>query len=108
MIMTYLQENTLPKMTELESTTILPKYGTVLAIHYQTIEGGTPTDHYDYYYLKHNAGAATPSVEDPMAFSIVRNNIYRVTLVPPVKGGSPSLTIKVKVWDKFSHSWIYM
>lgn len=107
MILTYLQENTLPKMTELESASILPKYGTVLAIHYQTIEG-TATDHYDYYYLKHNAGAATPSVEDPMAFSIVRNNIYRVTLVPPVKGGSPSLTIKVKVWDKFSHSWIYM
>lgn len=109
MILTYLQENTLPKMTELESATILPRYGTVLAIHYQTIEGGTPTDRYDHYYLKHNAGATTPTVEDPMAFSIVRNNIYRVTLIPPVKGGSSSsLTIKVKVWDKFTHSWIYM
>ena len=109
MILTYLQENTLPKMTELESATILPRYGTVLAIHYQTIEGGTPTDRYDHYYLKHNAGATTPTVEDPMSFSIVRNNIYRVTLIPPVKGGSSSsLTIKVKVWDKFTHSWIYM
>lgn len=110
MILTYLQENTLPKMTETESTTILPKYGTVLAIHYQTKEGASPAvDHYDHYYLKHNAGATTPTVEDPMAFSIVRNNIYRVTLIPPVKGGSSSsLTIKVKVWDTFTHSWIYM
>ena len=109
MILTYLQENTLPPMTETESKTILPKYGTVLAIHYQTQEGASPAvDHYDHYYLKHNAGAASPAVTDPMAHSIVRNNIYRVTLVPPVKGGSPSLTIKVKVWDKFTHSWIYM
>lgn len=109
MILTYLQENTLPPMTETESATILPKYGTVLAIHYQTKEGSNPAvDHYDHYYLKHNAGATTPAVTDPMAFSIVRNNIYRVTLVPPVKGGSPSLEIKVKVWDKFTHSWIYM
>lgn len=107
MILTYLQENTLPKMTTSESTTMLPKYGTVLAIHYQ-VNDGTPEDRYDYYYLKHNAGATTPAVTDPMAFSIVRNNIYRVSLVPPVKGGSPTLTIKVKVWDKFTHSWIYM
>lgn len=109
MILTYLQENTLPAMTETESATILPKYGTVLAIHYTTKEGSSPAvDHYDYYYLKHNAGATTPAVTDPMAFSIVRNNIYRVTLIPPKKDVSPSMEIKVKVWDKFTHSWIYM
>lgn len=102
-ILAYAQENTLPPVASGVVDALLPKYATALAVHYTITEGATTTDHYDTYYLKHNNNS------DMMRYSVVRNNIYRVTLVPPVKSGSAmTINIKVKKWDKFTHSTIYM
>lgn len=43
-----------------------------------------------------------------MNFGIVRNNIYRVSINSIDEKGTLELSIKVKKWDTFTHSWIYM
>ena len=105
-ILTYAQENTLPKSMTADAD--LRKYATALAVHYTITEnGGTPVDYYDTYLLKHNNNS------DVMRYGIVRNNIYRVSFIPPkktVEEDNPKLTLKIKVkkWDVFTHSTIYM
>lgn len=44
----------------------------------------------------------------PMNFGVVRNNIYRFSINRIDEKGHMELAIKVKMWDKFTHSWIYM
>ena len=43
-----------------------------------------------------------------MKYGIVRNNIYRICINSIDSKGSMELKIKVKKWDTFTHSWIYM
>ena len=102
-ILSYAQENTLPAMNSDDMAVMLPKYATALAVHYTITEGGVTSDHYDCYYLKHNNNG------DVMRYSVVRNNIYRVTIVPPIKDIREfDINIKVKKWDLFEHAPIYM
>jgi hypothetical protein len=43
-----------------------------------------------------------------MKFGIVRNNIYRVWIGSINEKGEMELKIKVKKWDPYLHSFIYM
>lgn len=96
----------------------------VAIIGYYYVNGtGTGTRYVYLGYLRHQGDAesydiqpyTTPLAKDAtmgstpaMNFGIVRNNIYRVSINSIDKKGTLELKIKVKKWDTFTHSWIYM
>ena len=122
MIVGYPMENTLGPNAKLYD------YATGLAIEGDYYKGGlTGTKSHIVYYgfLRHQGEsssisyAAYPMTTDlttlqamtcnssyPMNYSIVRNNIYRVSIESITPKGS--LLIKVKKWDPFIHDFIYM
>lgn len=121
MIIGYPMENTLGPNAKLYD------YATGLAIEGDYYKGGLSgtKSHIVYYgFLRHQGEssstyAAYPMTTDlttlqamtcngsyPMNYSIVRNNIYRVSIESITPQGS--LLIKVKKWDPFIHDFIYM
>ena len=122
MIVGYPMENTLGPNAKLYD------YATGLAIEGDYYKGGLSgtKSHIVYYgFLRHQGEssstpyAAYPMTTDlttlkamtcngsyPMNYSIVRNNIYRVSIESITPKGS--LLIKVKKWDPFIHDYIYM
>ena len=96
----------------------------VAIIGYYYVNGtGTGTRYVYLGYLRHQGDAesydiqpyTTPLAADAtmgstpaMKFGVVRNNIYRVSINSIDKKGTLELSIKVKKWDTFTHSWIYM
>ncbi len=96
----------------------------VAIVGYYYVNGtGTGTRYVYLGYLRHQGEAETYNIQPyttalpadasmgtttPMNFGIVRNNIYRVIINGIDKKGTLELKIKVKKWDTFTHSWIYM
>lgn len=96
----------------------------IAIIGYYYVNGtGTGTRYVYLGYLRHQGDAesydiqpyTTPLAKDAtmgstpaMKFGVVRNNIYRVSINSIDKKGTLELKIKVKKWDTFTHSWIYM
>jgi len=96
----------------------------IAIIGYYYVNGtGTGTPYYYIGYLRHQGEAENYDIlpytsplptnvsmgfTTPMNFGIVRNNIYRVSINSIDKKGTLELAIKVKKWDTFTHSWIYM
>jgi len=118
-VVCYPMENCLPPGAKLYS------HATGIAIVGYYYQGGTGSGtRYVYLgYLRHQGDAesyeiqpyTTPLATDAtmgsttaMNFSIVRNNIYRVSINSIDSKGSLELKIKVKKWDPFIHDFIYM
>lgn len=118
-IVTYPMENCLLPESKLYS------HATGIAIigYYYVNGTGTGTRYVYLGYLRHQGDAesydiqpyTTPLATDAtmgstpaMKFGVVRNNIYRVSINSIDKKGTLELKIKVKKWDTFTHSWIYM
>ena len=122
LIVCYPKENTLLKDCPLYD------YATGLCIEGDYYKNGERT-HYTYYgYLRHQGEQTEPHTypiyeakdldktepsEFPMNFGVVRNNIYRISIdgiTEKQKDETPEikLQIKVKKWDTFTHSTIYM
>lgn len=119
-VVAYPMENTIL------TTSKLYYYATGIAIvgYYYVNGTGTGTRYVYLGYLRHQGESSssyninpytTPlgTTEEmggttPMNFGIVRNNIYRVSINSIDKKGSLELAIKVKKWDPFTHSFIYM
>ena len=117
-----------PKENTLLTTSPLYYYATGLCIEGDYYKDGTgEPDHYVYYgYLRHQGEQASGSytIKEtldpdehgafPMNFGVVRNNIYRISIdeIAPktTEEEKPGITlqIKVKKWDTFTHSMIYM
>lgn len=118
-IVAYTKENTLRS----DATTPLYYYATGLAFEgYYYAEGesqGVPRVY--YYFIRHqgesndayntwtpeniNDAKTTMCPSTPaMNFGIVRNNIYRISIETITEDAK----IKVKMWDVFTHSTIYM
>lgn len=121
MIVGYPMENTLGPNAKLYD------YATGLAIEGDYYQGGLKTHMIYYGFLRHQGESSTgiydaypmstdvatlkaltcsPSI--PMNYSVVRNNIYRVSIDHITEKGSLELSIKVKKWDPFIHDYIYM
>lgn len=109
----------------LEPTSLLYNYATGIAIVGYYYVGGTGTGtRYVYLgYLRHQGDAENYDIQPyttplsntetmgsspVMKYGIVRNNIYRVSINSIDKKGTLELSIKVKKWDTFTHSWIFM
>ena len=124
-ILCYPKENTLWK------TTPLYYYATGLCIKGNYYKKGdeTPKTLTYYGFIRHqgefgSGGVYEIMTEDglgdykvykeeentifPMNFGIVRNNIYRISIEEITQKGEIKWQIKVKKWDKFTHSTIYM
>ena len=77
-------------------------------------QGEKTNDIYEIYKAEDFENENDPVGDDntPMNFSVVRNNIYRISIDKITEKGNepPKITwqIKVKKWDKFTHSTIYM
>ena len=117
-VVAYAMENTLLPGSPLKT------YATGLAItgSYYTYENVYIARKTFYGYLRHQGENTTGSYRayeysdlsttatvgtTPMNFSVVRNNIYRVS-INNITGVLVELNIKVKKWDTFTHATIYM
>ncbi len=118
-IVTYPMENCLLP----ESKLYYHATGVAIIGYYYVNGTGTGTRYVYLGYLRHQGDAesydiqpyTTPLATDAtmgsttaMKFGVVRNNIYRVSINSIDKKGTLELSIKVKKWDTFTHSWIYM
>lgn len=121
-----------PKENALKLSSPLYYYATGVAIEGYYYKDGKGEGEYHVYYgfLRHqgektndiyeiykaedfeNENAIVGDDDTPMNFSVVRNNIYRISIDKITEKGNepPKITwqIKVKKWDKFTHSTIYM
>ena len=114
-----------PKENTVTATTPYYYYATGLAFEGYYYKDGATTDgerHLYYHFIRHQGESetayqawtpatlsttATIGTGPAMNLGIVRNNIYRVS----ISGITPEallLAIKVKKWDAFTHSYIYM
>ncbi len=118
-IVAYPMENTLLP----ESKLYYHATGIAIVGYYYVNGTGTGTRYVYLGYLCHQGDAAsydinpytTPLGTDAtmgsttaMKYGIVRNNIYRVSINSIDKKGTVELKIKVKKWDPYTHSFIYM
>ena len=118
-VVAYPMENTI------STTSKLYYYATGIAIigYYYVNGNGTGTRYVYLGYLRHVGESTNYDIQPyttplattdemggttPMNFGIVRNNIYRVSINSIDQKGSVELAIKVKKWDPFTHSFIYM
>lgn len=116
-----------PMENALQTGSYLFSFATGVVIegdYYQGGFSGTKTQRIYYGYLRHDGtsssayqarlgaafeldkASAVPPVS-PMEYGVVRNNIYRI-YVSSITPESMILSLKVKKWDPFTHSWIYM
>ena len=96
----------------------------VAIVGYYYVNGtGTGTRYVYLGYMSHQGDAESYNIQPyttplvttdamggatAMKYGIVRNNIYRICINSIDSKGSMELKIKVKKWDTFTHSWIYM
>lgn len=109
-ILDYVMENTTTDNAETYSTGLIFK-----GKYYEETEwdktnhrpnpGAAGTDKYYTYTIRHSDPTGTGSINDPMYYGIVRNNIYRIKIEGVVgeKKGMV-LTIAVKKWAKYTHT----
>ena len=109
-ILDYVMENTTTDNAETYSTGLIFK-----GKYYEETEwdktnhrpnpGAAGTDKYYTYTIRHSDPTGTGSINDPMYYGIVRNNIYRIKIegVVDEKKGMV-LTIAVKKWAKYTHA----
>lgn len=109
-ILDYVMENTTTDNIEDNSTGLIFK-----GKYYESSEwdatkkqpkaGKSGTDKYYTYTIRHSDPTGTGSINDPMYYGIVRNNIYRIKIEGVVgeKKGMV-LTIAVKKWAKYTHA----
>ncbi|MBQ4352634.1 MAG: hypothetical protein II758_03545 [Prevotella sp.] len=116
-IVAYPMENTL-----IPGESLLYYHATGVAVEGYYYTGGLSgtAQRYVYYgYLRHQGEGASYDIlttnsttemssSTAMNFAVVRNNIYRVWINGVDEKGSIELAIKVKKWDPFTHSVIYM
>ena len=112
----------------------LYNYATGIAIegdYYSNDDPATKSHMVFYGFLRHNSMTIAPAsykaytrdeftefqalenysasdADNAMLFGVVRNNIYRVHIDKVKERGTLSYSIKVKKWDPFTHSTIYM
>ena len=81
------------ELSDWDTTSKLPK------------KGKSGTDKYYTYTIRHSDPTGTGSINDPMYYGIVRNNIYRIK-IEGVMGEKKGiiLTIAVKKWAKYTHA----
>lgn len=114
-----------PKENTVTATTPYYYYTTGLAFEGYYYKNGETTGgerHLYYHFIRHQgesetayqawtpatlSTAATIGAGPAMNLGIVRNNIYRVS-ISGITPESLILSIKVKKWDAFTHSYIYM
>lgn len=114
-----------PKENTITATTPYYYYATGLAFEGYYYSSGTTTGgerHLYYHFMRHQgeseaayqawtpatlSTATTIGAGPAMNLGIVRNNIYRVS-INSITPESIILSIKVKKWDEFTHSFIYM
>jgi hypothetical protein len=117
-VVAYPMENTL------NTTSKLYYYATGIAVvgYYYVNGTGTGTRYIYLGYMRHQGEADSYDImpyttplettatlgANPMRFGIVRNNIYRVWIGSIDQKGEMELKIKVKKWDPYTHSFIYM
>ena len=116
-----------PRENTLSTSSPLYYYATGVAIEGDYYPAGSAADwtkakHFIYYgYLRHQGEGTGPYIikartdlsttetyTTPMNFSVVRNNLYRISIDKITEKGELELKIMVKKWDTFTHSWIYM
>ena len=116
-----------PRENTLSTSSPLYYYATGVAIEGDYYPAGSAADlskakHFIYYgYLRHQGEGTGPyaikartdlstteTYTTPMNFSVVRNNLYRISIDKITEKGELELKIMVKKWDTFTHSWIYM
>lgn len=76
-----------------------------------TLKGGTPKYLAFDYFIRHSATSGKVDTSQPMAYGVVRNNIYRVYInsIHSRKGDFfIMLNVNVIPWQKYTHSGIYM
>lgn len=76
-----------------------------------TLTGGTPKYLAFDYFIRHSATSGKVDTSQPMAYGVVRNNIYRVYInsIHSRKGDFfIMLNVNVIPWQKYTHSGIYM
>ena len=119
-VLCYPMENTL------QTSSYLFSFATGVIIEGDYYQGGFSgiKSHRIYYgYLRHEGTATSYQARlgaafeldkasalppaSPMEYGIVRNNIYRIH-VSSITPESMIITLKVKKWDEFTHSWIYI
>lgn len=114
-----------PKENTITATTPYYYYATGLAFEGYYYKNGATTDgerHLYYHFLRHQgeletsypaftpatiSTTATMDASTAMNIGVVRNNIYRVS-ISSITPEAVILAIKVKKWDSFTHSYIYM
>lgn len=76
-----------------------------------TLKGGTPKYLAFDYFIRHSGTSGEVDTKQPMAYGVVRNNIYRVYInsIHSRKGDFfIMLNVDVLPWQKYTHSGIYM
>lgn len=75
------------------------------ATNKQPKHGISGTDKYYTYTIRHSDPTGTGSINDPMYYGIVRNNIYRIK-IEGVVGEKKGMVLKiaVKKWAKYTHA----
>ena len=75
------------------------------------LTGGTSKQVAFDYFIRHSVTSGNVDTDQPMAFGVVRNNIYRV-YISSIHRRKGDFTIKLNVdvlpWQKYTHSGIYM
>lgn len=75
------------------------------------LNGGTPKYLAFDYFIRHSGTSGKVDTSQPMAYGVVRNNIYRVYInsIHSRKGDFfIMLNVDVLPWQKYTHSGIYM
>lgn len=75
------------------------------------LKGGTPKYLAFDYFIRHSVTSGEVDTSQPMAYGVVRNNIYRVYInsIHSRKGDFfIMLNVDVLPWQKYTHSGIYM
>lgn len=112
-----------PRENTLSTSSPLYYYATGVAIEGDYYPAGSAADwtkakHFIYYgYLRHQGEGTGPytikartdlstteTYTTPMNFSVVRNNLYRISIDKITEKGELELKIMVKKWDTFTHS----
>lgn len=112
-----------PRENTLSTSSPLYYYATGVAIEGDYYPAGSAADwtkakHFIYYgYLRHQGEGTGPYIikartdlsttetyTTPMNFSVVRNNLYRISIDKITEKGELELKIMVKKWDTFTHS----
>lgn len=111
--MAYSAENTvIVKYQEAQEHLLRTAYLTGIRFYGRyELYGGTPKYLAFDYFIRHSGTSGEVDTSQPMAYGVVRNNIYRVYInsIHSRKGDFfIKLNVDVLPWQKYTHSGIYM